>query len=277
MMTSDFIIDVGEADFEFEVVAYSHNIPVIVDFWAEWSRQSKELDVLLEKIALEAGGAYRLARVNVDMNPGLALRLSVRSLPTVKAFSAGEVVGEFVGIQPEYRLREFFNRIQPPGPAALGIQKGDALLAGMSWHEAERVFREALEIDPNHPQGLLGLSRALLAQGKGFEANSILTSFPASKQYNQAADLLPYSKELLNLQEHIPGEELDENQAAYWNSVRLAARGKIPAALDGLLDMLRQNKSNQRARMLIVSLLDVLGDDNPLTAQYRKEMSSILF
>lgn len=276
-MPSDFIIDVGEADFEFEVVAYSHNVPVIVDFWAEWSRQSKELGALLEKIAREAGGAYRLARVNVDINPGLALRLSVRNIPTVKAFSAGEVVGEFTGMQPEYRLREFFQRIQPPSPAALGFQKGGALLAAMSWAEAEQVFRESLELDPNHPGGLLGLCRALLARGKGFEANSILTSFPASKQYNQALNLLPFSKELLSLQEHIPGEELDVSQAAYWNAVRLAARGKIPAALDGLLDMLRQNKSDQNVRMLIVSLLELLGDDNGLTAQYRKEMASILF
>ncbi len=276
-MASDFIIDVSEADFEFEVIAYSHNIPVVVDFWAEWSRPSKELGAVLEKIALEAGGAYRLARVNVDTNPNLALRLAVRTLPSVKAFSAGEVVAEFVGLQPEFRLREFFKRIQPPSPAALAIQKGEALLAVQAWAAAERIFREALEIDPNQPGGLLGLCRALLGQGKGFEAHSILTSFPASRQYNQAENLIPLSKELLQLQEHIPGDELEEDQAAYWNAVRLAARGKLPAALDGLLDLLRKDKSNERVRVLIVSLLELMGDDNPLTAQYRKEMTSILF
>ncbi len=277
MMTPDFIIDVSEADFEYEVLAYSQNIPVAVDFWAEWCRPCKDLSPLLEKIAREAGGAFRLARVDVDHNPNLALRFSVRSLPTVKVFSSGEVVAEFVGLQPENRLREFFKRLQPPSPAELTIERGMALLDEQDWREAEIVFREALDLAPDHPEGLLGLSKALLAQGKGHEAYSILTAFPASRQYSQAEMLLPFAGELTRLADHRPGEEADPNEAAYWNAVRLAGRGRLPAALDGLLDLLRQNKSDQRTRRLILSLLELLGAENPLSREYRKEMTSILF
>ncbi len=277
MMTSDFIIDVGEADFEYEVLAFSQNLPVVVDFWADWCRPCKDLSPLLEKIAREADGAFRLARVNVDHNPNLALRFSVRSLPTVKAFSSGDVVAEFVGMQPENRLREFFSRLQPPSPAALTIEKGNALLSGQKWHEAEMIFRQALEHAPDNPEGLLGLSMALLAQGKGHEADSILTSFPASRQYSQAEMLLHFSSEVLDLHKHQPGGETDEREAAYWNAVRLAAHGRIPPALDGLLDLLRQDKSDQRVRRLILSLLELLGADSPLSREYRKEMTSILF
>lgn len=277
MMTSDFILDVSEADFEFEVLAYSQNVPVVVDFWAEWCRPCKDLDPLLEKITREAGGAFRLARVDVDRNPNLALRFGVRSLPTVKVFSSSEIVAEFVGMQPEARLREFFDRLQPPSPAALTIEKGDALLAAFRWREAEMNFREALQSAPDHPEGLLGLSKALLAQGKGHEAHSILTSFPASRQYAQAETLLHFSNDLIHLQNHQPGDEPTLQDEAYWNAARLAARGLLPAALDGLLDILRQDKSNQPVRLLILSLLELIGADHPLSREYRKEMTSILF
>jgi putative thioredoxin len=95
MMSPEFIIDVTEADFEYEVIAFSQNTPVVVDFWAEWCRPCKDLAVILEKLAHEAQGVFRLARVNVDQNPNLALRFAVRSIPNVKAFSGGEVVAEF--------------------------------------------------------------------------------------------------------------------------------------------------------------------------------------
>jgi len=277
MMASDFIINVNEADFEYEVLAYSQNVPVVVDFWAEWCRPCKDLSPLLEKITREAGGAFRLARVDVDSNPNLALRFGVRSLPTVKAFSAGEVVAEFVGLQPENRLREFFERLQPPSPAALTIEKGNALLAAQEWREAEKHFREALQHASDHPQALLGLSKALLAQGKAHEAHSILTSFPSSRQYAQAEMLQHLANDLIHLLEHIPGEEPDLPEEAYWNAVRLVAHGKIAPALDGLLDILRQDKSNQRVRLLILSLLELIGADQPLSREYRKEMTSILF
>lgn len=277
MMTSDYIIDVDEADFEYEVLAYSQNLPVVVDFWAEWCRPCKDLSPLLEKIVREAGGAFRLARVNVDQNPNLALRFGVRSLPTVKVFSSGEVVAEFVGMQPENRLREFFKRIQPPGPAELTIKRGNAQLEAQKWLEAELLFREALEHAPDHPEALLGLSKALLAQGKGYEAYSILTSFPASRQYSQAEMLIPFAGELIRLADHRPGDEPDPKEAAYWNAVRLAGRGRIAPALDGLLDLLRQDKSDQRIRRMILSLLELLGVDHPLSREYRKEMTSILF
>ena len=76
-----------EADFEFEVIAYSKNTPVVVDFWAEWCQPCKVLTPLLEKLVGELGGSFRLAKVDVDANPNLAARFNVRSIPTVIAFS----------------------------------------------------------------------------------------------------------------------------------------------------------------------------------------------
>jgi thioredoxin len=127
MMTpSNFIVDVSEADFEYEVLSYSQNIPVVVEFWATWCQPCKQLGPMLERLTEEAQGSFRLARVDVDANPNLALRYGVRSVPTVKAISQGQVVGEFAGLQPETRVRDFLARLAPPSEAAWPKRKPTA-------------------------------------------------------------------------------------------------------------------------------------------------------
>lgn len=276
-MANDFIKEVSEADFEYEVISYSLNTPVVVDFWADWCRPCKPLTMLLERVAHESQGGFRLALVDSDKNPNLAIRFNVRSLPTVKVFSGGAVVAEFVGAQPESRVREFLAQIQPPSPAALMIEKGVSLAANEDWQGAEQVFRDALDLGPDSPEGLLGLSRSLLAQGKSHEALSILTSFPASRQYNQAQTLMPLGMEMENLRRISFEVDLDDRQAAYWNSIRLASRARVTQALDGLMDLLRTEKQDQAARKMALALLELLGNDNSSTREYRKELSAILF
>lgn len=281
MMSPDYIVDVSEADFEYEVLAYSQNVPVVVDFWAAWCRPCRDLGALLVRLADEAQGRFRLARVNVDENPNLALRYGVRSLPTVKAFVNGQVVAEFVGAIPEPRLREFLERLQPPSPTALKLEKAESLLTEGEWAEAEHLFREVLDEEGEDPRALLGLVKALLAQGKGYEGLAILEAFPPSRQYAQAMLLKPYAQALVELRQHwgIKDDEENELAAAYWNAIRLASRGNILAALDGLLDVLRQDKRyrEDQARQVVLSLLEILGEENPLTRQYRNELALILF
>jgi putative thioredoxin len=170
-MTSNFIVDVSETDFEYEVLAYSQNTPVVVDFWAPWCQPCKTLTPLLEGMANEAVGAFRLARVNVDDNPNLAMRYGVRSIPTVKAFSQGQAVAEFIGLQPE-RVNEFLTRLLPPSRTALAIESHQP--AGRSPVALRRnLFHETDDEDPE--TGIqLGLVKAILAQGNGAEAAVLL-------------------------------------------------------------------------------------------------------
>ncbi|HTX79867.1 MAG TPA: thioredoxin [Longilinea sp.] len=277
-MTSEFVVDVFESNFEFEVLAYSQNRPVVVDFWAEWCRPCKALTPMLERLASETEGSFRLAKLDVEANPNLALQYGVHSIPTVKAFSQGQVVGELVGLQPENRLRDFLGKLMPPSPASLALEKGQNMVAGYQWKEAEGIFHQVLATEPEQPAALLGLAMALLGQGKGSEALQILSAFPASKEYARAESLRAYADALNSLEkDSLPAEtDLD---AAFANCVRLAKRGNIPAALDGLLDILRQDKRyrNGAAKQLVLGLLELLGSDDVQSRAYRSELAMILY
>ncbi|MBI3465724.1 MAG: thioredoxin fold domain-containing protein [Planctomycetes bacterium] len=106
-----WVIDVGEADFETEVIERSKERPVVVDFAADWCGPCRRLGPTLEKLAHERSGGFVLARVNVDRAPGLSARYRVESLPTVKVFYAGSPVNEFVGLMSESQLRPLIDRI----------------------------------------------------------------------------------------------------------------------------------------------------------------------
>ena len=138
MMTFENSIDVNEVDFEYEVITFSKNVPVLVDFWAEWCQPCKSLSPILERLVAEAKGRLRLAKVNIDQNPNLARQFNVRSIPTVKAFIEGQVAGEFAGAQPEGRVREFISKLTPPSPVDLDIEKGQGMLLSHQWSEAEK-------------------------------------------------------------------------------------------------------------------------------------------
>jgi putative thioredoxin len=278
MNTSDFIIDVSEADFEYEVLAFSQNTPVVVDFWATWCKPCKVLGPMLEAMVREANGALRLARVDVDQNPNLALRYNVRSIPTVKAFSGGQAVGEFVGMLPEERLREFLDKITPPSLQQLQLEKASGMLALHQWSQAEKIYRDLLDGAADIPSSLLGLSKALLMQSKHGEALQILRDFPASRLYNSAELLRPFAEDAAAFN-HAGLADDTELDAAYRTAIRLASRGNLPAALDGLLDILRQDKNYRRgrARLVVLSMLELLGEDDPQTRPYRSELASVLF
>jgi len=276
---SENIINVDESTFQAEVVERSHEVPVVVDFWAVWCGPCRVLGPILERLAIEAGGAFRLAKVDVDQNPNLAIRYGVQGIPAVKAFSQGEVKAEFVGAQPEAAVRRFVTRLVP-NPAEQAVADARSLLATRHWSEAEESFRRVRLADDTNAPAALGLVKALLMQAKGGEALEVLHGFPASTEWVSAEQLRPLAEFLAAAEQANAAE--DESlplQASLHHAARLIARGNLAGAMDGLLEILRQEKNygNGLPRKVLLGLFALLGDDDPLTREYRSELASILF
>jgi putative thioredoxin len=278
MSTSEHILDVNDATFEYEVIQYSQNKPVVVDFWASWCRPCKMMSPILDRLAVEANGAFRLARLDSDGNPNTILRFSVRSLPTIKAFSEGQLVGDLVGEQPEGRMRELISHLAPPSPANLAVEKADSLFANHQWKDAEIIYSQVLDEFPGFPAAQLGLTKLMLLQGRAADAQNLIHDFTPSRFYKSAEQLRPYADTLAAYQKHLLPDETPLD-ASFKNSFRLVERGNIPAALDGLLDILRSDRNyrNGKARLIFLSLLELLGDEDPTTRQYRAELATVLF
>lgn len=278
MPLSEHIIDVSEATFENEVLLRSHDTPVVVDFWATWCGPCRVLSPILERLAIEAGGTFLLAKVNVDENPNLAIRYGVQGIPAVKAFKNGQVESEFVGAQPEPIVRRFMQNLVP-SESEKAVEGAQSLLATRHWKEAEEAFREVLAENETNSAAALGLVKSLLMQGLGEEPIKIIDHFPSGTEWAEAERLRPLAEILGEVEEDGPYPADDPLAARLYQSARLISRDNLPAAMDGLLDILREDKQYREGlpKDLLLALFALLGDGDPLTRQYRDELASILF
>lgn len=278
MNLSEYILDVSETTFESDVLIRSHDAPVVVDFWAPWCGPCKMLGPMLERLAIEGGGAFLLAKVNVDENPNLSIRYGVQGIPAVKAFVNGEVKSQFVGAQPESIVRRFVSELAP-SESEIALNKANSLLATRHWADAEEAFREVYLEDETNSSAALGLLKSLLMQGKGFDAANLTNNFPLGTEWATAERLSALAKLMAEVQENGPRPEDDPHEAEFYQSARLIVRGNLPAAMDGLLDLLRFDKNYRdgEPKALLLSIFELLGDDDPITREYRNELASILF
>lgn len=271
------IIDVSEETFDFEVLNYSTHVPVVVDLWAPWCIPCRVQSELLAKLADEADGAFRLARINVDEQSRLAKRLKVNDLPGIKAFVDGRMVAEYIGVLSENNTRLFLDRIMPKTGGLL-LAKGKSLILLGEYGEAELALEQFIIESHGEPAGLLAYARALLFQGKARPALDILEHFPTCAESESAGELKILAQAyLLPELDQLIFEDMQES--AFRNALRMAKKGKVLIALDGLLGVLQKDKNHRDGltKDIFLGLLELLSDDHPSTRQYRSDLSNALF
>ncbi len=253
-----------------------NDIPVVVDFWAPWCGPCRMLSPMLERKAIEGGGTFLLAKVNVDDNPALSIRFGVQGIPAVKAFVQGEVAAEFVGAQSESMVDRFIKQLAPSATQQ-AVEEAKSLLGTRHYQEAEQAFREVLSEDEANADAALGLVESLLMRGEGAEALEILDHFPAGTAWARAEKYKPLAQ-LLAETEQVEIEE-DTLEAGLHQSARLIQRGNLEAAMDGLLEILREDKDYRdgMVKQVLLALFELLGDQDPTTRRYREELASVLF
>ena len=278
---SDHDLDVGLAEFERAVLEESKTRPVVVDFWAPWCGPCKSLKPVLEKLAAEYAGAFRLAKINSDDNQALATRYGVRGIPSVKAFVDGAVVDEFSGALPEGEVRAFLDRLIP-SPAEEMRATAAALRASGDTAAALQTLAEASKLDPHHVGIRVDAVEIMLDLGEADEARRLLGNMPddADPRVAQARARLQFmgagADDEATLEARVAADEND--LAARLKLAHLAvASGRYEAGMDQLLEIIRRDRSfdDDVGRKTLLAVFDLLGND-PRVGQYRRKLASAL-
>lgn len=285
-MSYTFIFDADQGNFEEKVLKLSDEIPVVVDFHAEWCGPCKMLGPVLEKLVAERNGEIALAKVDTDRSPDLAQYFGIESIPAVKAIRDRRVVLEFNGVMPEAELNRFLDQISPS--TADKMTKEAAGLEESDPEKAEAIYRKAMEEEPHHQWARVGLARVLLGQNRKEEIESLLEAVGTEGEVGAEAQRI---QGLLNLDQIETGGEdeatlrsrIEANpkdaQARYELGCKLGQDGKHEEALEMLLSAaeLDYELAGGKVREAMVQIFYSLGSNHPLSDQYRGKLAQLLY
>jgi putative thioredoxin len=281
--------DVSTERFEIDVLARSREVPILIDFWAEWCAPCRQLKPVLEKVVAEYGGRVLLAKVDTDKEGQVAALFGVRSLPTVVLLKHGQPVDGFMGAQPEGAVREFL--AQHIGLPAADLNGEFAELAEEKPFEApERAvarLRSEIEQAPENDELKLDLALALLRAGEADESEQVLDALPAKlaedDRAHRARSQLAFARAVAGapprpeLEARVDSDPSDL-EARHKLGVRLVLDGDVAAGLEQFLQILKRDRSfgEDLGRRSLIDAFRVIEDED-LVGQYRRRMASLLF
>ncbi|MGW0770993.1 tetratricopeptide repeat protein [Streptomyces sp. NPDC002676] len=278
---ADLVIDVDEAGFERDVIQRSAEVPVVIDFWAEWCQPCKQLSPVLERLAVEYNGRILLAKIDVDANQLLMQQFGVQGIPAVFAVVAGQALPLFQGAAGEQQIRQTLDQLvqvaeqrfgltgltvdpdaqpgdagqaeAPAGPYEAALNAAAQALDAGDLGGAVQAYKNVLADDPTHPEAMLGLAQAeLLQRVQGMDPQQVRKD-AAEKPADPAAQIAAADLDLVG--------------------------GHVEDAFGRLIETVRRTQGDDRdaVRRRLLELFEVVGAEDPRVIGARRALARALF
>jgi len=280
------VVNATSESFERDVIQRSREVPVVVDFWAEWCGPCRVLAPVLESLAVEFAGRFALVKVDIEAQQSLAAQFGVQSIPFVVAFWDGRPVDQFAGALPEPLLREWLERILPTRSETLTAEA--AKLESSNPEEAERRLREAHALDPSFAPAQIALAQLLAHSDRLDEAQGILDELAKRGFLEPEAERVRAELEVSGVARQAGGvaaaraavdAEPERLELKTQLADALAAEGQYQEAMDLCLEVIEKDKTGagEAARHAMLNILNLASADADLVGTYRRKLASLLY
>ncbi|ABB24091.1 thioredoxin [Pelodictyon luteolum] len=255
-------------DFQRDVIDRSYDLPVLVDFWAEWCAPCRMLAPVLEKLAERHIGGWVLVKVNTEEYPDIASRYQIRGIPAVMLFSGGEVRDSFTGALAEHQIEEWLQKAVP-GPYAKEVLLAEEFIREGKLSMALSVLEGVIESEPGNLKALSLLLKLKLFSAPGYVL-ALSPKLDAEVEYMELAGTLKTLSRLLDAS--LSAFPEDDLRADYLAAIECLRREDFDGALKGFIDVLRRNRGydDDGSRTACIAIFRFLGEEHEVSIRHRR-------
>ena len=264
-------------DFNKDIIEQSYNIPVLVDFWAEWCGPCKVLGPTLEKLAEKYKGQWKLVKLNTDENQDISMKYGIRGIPNVKLFINGKVKDEFTGALSEAMVEDWLKKAIP-GKNSKKVEEAKLLIRENKLKDAQNLLQSIYDIEPSNEEAKILLAKTLVFEDFKL-ACSLSENVDGKLENYELSESIQMFGKLFEKGENAESLPESEVKAKYIKAINNLREQNFDASLELFIDVIRNEKSydDEGSRKACIAIFKFLGEDNPVTLKHRRDFGSALY
>ncbi len=262
-------------NFRTQVLEHSYQIPVLVDFWADWCGPCKILGPVLERLAKHSNGRWALAKVDTEKHTDVAMQYNIRSIPNVKLFVDGKVAAEFVGALPEAMVKQWLQK-NLPSKFRKDVEQAEQLLIEDQVHKAQKVLQTVVQNEPDNHKARVMLAQTYLFSDQAKAIDLIKDIAVASEYYDVAEAMHTFASLFGKSPDTLPESPVKQTYLAAIENLRA---NNFRGALEKFIDVIGTERyyDDDGSRKTCIAIFKILGEENEITGKYRRDFSRALY